>query len=84
MAGARRRPPSAARAGRGAGSYHGRVIHAAPTSGTGDAPRRLRLRRSQLAKAAALLLIALATWLAWRAYQQPELLLELSNLMALC
>lgn len=60
------------------------MIHAAPTPGPGGAPRRPRFNRSLLVKVAALLLAALATLLVWRAYQQPEMLLDFGNLMALC
>ena len=66
------------------GSYDDRVIHVAPTPGPGGAPSRTRINRGLLVKAVALVLAALATWLVWRAYQQPEMLLELGNLMLLC
>jgi hypothetical protein len=46
--------------------------------------RRPRISRRVLLHAIGLVLAGLLTWLVWRGYRQPDLLLDLSNLFLIC
>jgi hypothetical protein len=49
-----------------------------------DSPRRSRFSRRLVVHTIGLVVAALASWLVWRAYQQPGMLLELGSRMMLC
>jgi hypothetical protein len=57
---------------------------APPPSGGVALRRRPRISRRVLLHAIGLVLAGLLTWLVWRGYRQPDLLLDLSNLFLIC
>jgi hypothetical protein len=60
-------------------------VTSAPLAPDGAAlPRRSAFSRRVVVHTLGLVLAALLTWLVWRAYQQPGLLLDFANALMLC